>query len=104
VEAEIFDAFKAILMQHGHLPAGFQLGHVAGQGAHVRGVEFKQLELVMPAQQALADEGRAGYTLVLLPWLKARTMSTYAASAGVRGGLRATRRKMPSEASALVLA
>ena len=50
-------------------------------------------------------KGEPGYTLVLLPWLKARTMSTYAARAGVRVGTsRATRRKMPSEASALVLA
>ena len=57
---KFFDAFKAVLVQHGYLPASFQLGHVTGQRTHVRGVEFKQLELVMPAQQALADEGRAG--------------------------------------------
>jgi hypothetical protein len=88
VEAEIFDAFKAILMQHGHLPAGFQLGHVAGQRAHVRGVEFKQLELVMPAQQALADEGRAGVHLGFAALVEGPHHVHIGCQAGVRGGLR----------------
>ena len=57
---EFLHAFEAILVQDGDLAPDFQLGHVAGQRAHVRGVQLEGLETVMTAQQCLGDEGRAG--------------------------------------------
>lgn len=57
---EFLDALEPVLVQHGHLAASLQLGHVACQRAQVGRVQLEQLELVTLAQQALDDEGRAG--------------------------------------------
>lgn len=57
---KFLDTLKTVLGQHGHLAAGLQLGHVAGQGACVGGVQLEQFQLVLIAQQALGNEGRAG--------------------------------------------
>ena len=58
---EFLDALEAVLMQHGHLAACFELCNVARQRAHVGGMQLEDLELValLHAQQGLDDEGRA---------------------------------------------